>query len=185
MKGPPRLFIGTEWERKGLDILLTAVALMPRTLQTRLSLRVAGLDAPPPELVQHLRYGLSPQVTFLGYLQPEAIQHELSSADVLVVPSRYDGWAMVVEEAMAAGTPVIASDEVGAAADLVVNGYSGFVFPSEDSNALATALNEVVSRDASDRSLDNGALAMVTRHRDAYNIETLERAICASTDPQS
>jgi glycosyltransferase involved in cell wall biosynthesis len=83
---------------------------------------------------------------------------------------------------MAVGTPVIASDEVGAAVDLVVNGYSGFVFPSEDCEALAAALSEVVSRDASDRSLDDGALTIVTRHHNTYNIDTLERAICGNID---
>jgi glycosyltransferase involved in cell wall biosynthesis len=181
-EGTTALFIGTEWERKGLDILLTAIALMPRTLQSCLSLQVAGLDAAPPELVRHLPIEPSVQVTYLGFLQPEAIQHELSSVDVLVVPSRYDGWAVVVEEAMAVGTPVIASDEVGAAVDLVVNGYSGFVFPSEDCEALAAALSEVVSRDASDRSLDDGALTIVTRYHNTYNIDTLERAICGNID---
>jgi glycosyltransferase involved in cell wall biosynthesis len=176
------LFIGTEWERKGLDILLAAVAAIPRKLQSRLALRVAGLKALPRELDGVVGVALSADVTYLGYLEPHDVREELSSADVLVVASRYDGWAVVVEEAMAEGTPVIASDEVGATADLVVDGYSGFIFPSEDSKALAAALTAVICHDVSDGPLSVGAMAIVAKHRDKYNIESLERAICGDVE---
>lgn len=174
------LFIGAEWERKGLDILLSAVTVMPRELQSRLALRVAGLEALPSELEGIFGIAPSADITYLGFLQPNDLRREMSSADVLVVPSRYDGWAVVVEEAMAEGTPVIASDEVGAAADLVVDGCSGFIFPSEDSEALATALAAVMCYGFSDRSLSVGAIAIVAQHRDEYNIQSLEQAICSS-----
>jgi glycosyltransferase involved in cell wall biosynthesis len=171
------LFIGTEWERKGLDILLAATAAMPRELQDRLTLRVAGLKELPPDLEGIIGLAFSSNVTYLGFLEPDDVRKELRSADILVVPSRYDGWAVVVEEAMAEGTPVIASDGVGAAADLVVDGYSGFTFPSEDSAALAAALTAAMCRHVSDPSLGAGALALVAQHRDKYNIESLEQAI--------
>jgi glycosyltransferase involved in cell wall biosynthesis len=171
------LFIGAEWERKGLDIFLKAVAAMPQNLQSRLALRVAGLKALPPELEQIVKIPCSAWVTYLGFLQPDDVQNELSSADVLVVPSRYDGWAVVVEEAMAEGTPVIASDEVGAAADLVLDGHSGFVFPSGDAEALAAALTALMCRDDQGRSLSVGAMTIVAQHRDKYNIESLELAV--------
>jgi glycosyltransferase involved in cell wall biosynthesis len=174
------LFIGIEWERKGFDILLTAVAAMPRELQSRLALRVAGLKELPLELRGIV--ALAANVTYLGYLEPHDVRKELSSADVLVVPSRYDGWAVVVEEAMAEGTPVIASDEVGATADLVVDGYSGFAFKSGDSQALTAALIAVTCHDVSDRSLNVGAMAIVAQHRDKYNIESLEKAICGDLE---
>jgi glycosyltransferase involved in cell wall biosynthesis len=176
------LFIGTDWARKGLDILLSAAAGLPGEVQSRLELRVAGLSGLPPELRGIARMTPVAQVAYLGYLQPDEIRKELACADVLVVPSRYDGWAVVVEEAMAEGTPVIASDAVGAAADLVVDGYSGYRFPSGDSGALASALSAIMSRDASERPLSAGALATVIRHRDLYNVEALQRAIRGTAD---
>ena len=151
------LFIGSEWRRKGLDTLLAATAALPLELQSRLAVRVAGLKELPTELKGSVAIGPSAHVTYLGFLQPDEVRNELRSADVLVVPSRYDGWAVVVEEAMAEGTPVIASDQVGAAPDLVVDGYSGFTFPSEDSEALAVALTAVMCHDALDQSLSIGA----------------------------
>jgi glycosyltransferase involved in cell wall biosynthesis len=177
-QGITALFIGNEWRRKGLDILLAATAAMPGELQSRLALRVAGLKAPPAEL-EGIAGPRSADVAYLGFLEPRDVRKELGAADVLVVPSRYDGWAVVVEEAMAEGTPVIASDEVGAAADLVVDGYSGFTFPSEDSEALAAALTAVMHHNVADRSLSAGALAIVAQHHDKYNMQSLERAVSA------
>lgn len=181
--GITALFIGTEWKRKGFDILLAAAAAMPWRLQSRLAIRVAGLKAIPPELTEIAGTAPLGDVTYLGFLEPHDVRKELSSADVLVVPSRYDGWAVVVEESMAVGTPVIASDEVGAAADLVVDGYSGFTFPSEDIEALAAALVAVVCHDVSGQSLRAGAAAVVDQHHKKYNMESLERVICR--DPTS
>jgi glycosyltransferase involved in cell wall biosynthesis len=171
------LFIGSDWLRKGLDVFLAAAAEMPRALQSRLELRIAGLSELPLDLKGIV--GMTPEahVAYLGYLEPDEVRRELGCADVLVVPSRYDGWAVVVEEAMAEGTPVIASDAVGAAADLVVDGYSGIGFPSGDSGALAVALSSIMSPGTPDQPLSAGALAIVLRHRDMYNIESLERAI--------
>jgi glycosyltransferase involved in cell wall biosynthesis len=177
-EGITALFIGAEWKRKGLDILLAAAAAMPWQLQARLAIRVAGLKAIPPELAAMAGTAPSADVTYLGFLEPHDVRKELFSADVLVVPSRYDGWAVVVEEAMAEGTPVIASDEVGAAADLVMDGYSGFTFPSEDVEALAAALAAVVRHDVSGQSLRAGATAVVAQHRKKYTMESLERVIC-------
>jgi glycosyltransferase involved in cell wall biosynthesis len=171
------LFIGTDWARKGFDIFLAAAAEMPLELQSRLELRVAGLSGLPPELNGIAGMAPAANVAYLGYLEPDEVRRQLDCADVLVVPSRYDGWAVVVEEAMAQGTPVIASDAVGAAADLVVDGYSGFTFPSGNSEALAVALSAIMSPAASDRPLSAGAMAIVIRHRDMYNIESLEKAI--------
>ena len=171
------LLIGSDWKRKGLDTLLAATAALPSELQSRLAVRVVGLKELPSELEGVAAIGPSADFTYLGFLQPDDVRNELRSADVLVVPSRYDGWAVVVEEAMAEGTPVIASDQVGAAADLVVDGYSGFTFPSEDSEALAAALAAVMCHDALDQSLGIGAKAIAIQHRDKYNIESLERTL--------
>jgi glycosyltransferase involved in cell wall biosynthesis len=172
------LFIGAEWKRKGLDILLAAISRMPSEVQSRLIVRVAGLQELPPELDGVVGMAPSAEVSYLGFVEPDELRKELRSADVLIVPSRYDGWAVVVEEAMAEGTPVIASDQVGAAADLVVDGYSGFKFPSDDSKALAAAITAVMSPDSSAQPLSVGAKAIAVQHRKRYNVRALEQAIC-------
>ena len=82
----------------------------------------------------------------VGPQPPGDVRNFLSTADVVVVPSRRtstfrEPWGLVVNEAMHAGTPVIATDQVGAAAGgLVRNGRNGLVVPADDPGALAAAL---------------------------------------------
>lgn len=72
-------------------------------------------------------------VTFAGFLNQQAMPAAYAAADVLVVPSvRDETWGLVVNEAMAAGTPAIVSDMVGCAPDLVICDKTGSIFPAGD-----------------------------------------------------
>jgi glycosyltransferase involved in cell wall biosynthesis len=74
--------------------------------------------------------------TVLGFRNPEDIPPIFAAADVFVLPSRHDGWGVVVNEALGAGLPIIASDRTGAAHDLVQHGVNGFVTGAGDVEAL-------------------------------------------------
>ena len=68
-------------------------------------------------------------------------------ADVLVLPSSFEPWGLVLNEAMCGGLPVVASDKVGAAADLVRDGVNGFVYPAGNVGALADRLQRVLGNE--------------------------------------
>jgi glycosyltransferase involved in cell wall biosynthesis len=124
------VFVGRDEPGKGLDVLLDAWSRV-RLAPPSAALALVGVDGMPG--------GVGPQ-------PPASVRNFLSTADVVVVPSRRtstfrEPWGLVVNEAMHAGTPVIATDQVGAAAGgLVRNGRNGLVVPSEDPGALAAAL---------------------------------------------
>jgi glycosyltransferase involved in cell wall biosynthesis len=124
------VFVGRDEPGKGLDVLLEA--------WSRVRLQ-------PPSGVLAL-VGVEGVTGAVGPQPPTSVRNFLATADVLVVPSRRtstfrEPWGLVVNEAMHAGTPVIATDQVGAAAGgLVRNGRNGLVVPSEDPAALAGAL---------------------------------------------
>ena len=80
------------------------------------------------------------RVRFLGFLNQSRLPAVYSGADLLVLPSEYEPFAVVVNEAMCCGCPVIASDRVGAARDLVAAVRPDFVFPAGDVRALGQAL---------------------------------------------
>jgi len=100
---------------------------------------------------------------------------EYAAADVLCVPSRYDGWGLVVPEGLAAGLPVIATDRMGAALEFVESGKNGWLIRAGDEEALFEAMREAavmaplklseVSRRAREsvreHTLRNGALRFV------------------------
>lgn len=81
-----------------------------------------------------------PAVEYLGRLSGNALLHAYSRADVFVLPSRAEPWGLAVNEAMAAGLPVIVTDRVGCVEDLVREGKNGRVVPSACPTRLAEAM---------------------------------------------
>ena len=89
---------------------------------------------------QATQRGIQERVKFLGFVNQSQLPALYSAADVMVLPSGYEPFAVVVNEAMCCGCPVIASDQVGAARDLVAPVRPDFVFPAGNIRALATTL---------------------------------------------
>jgi len=91
--------------------------------------------------LQELRskYGLNELVTFLGKRDQDTLPYYYSAAEAVIVPSQYESFGMVALEAMACGTPVVAS-QVGGLAFLVQDGITGYTVPTSDPQALADRL---------------------------------------------
>jgi glycosyltransferase involved in cell wall biosynthesis len=138
------VFAGQIIERKGLDILLDALGPVFDEYPS-LTLSVIGDGDMLPRLRRLVQERLlTERVTFEGVIPPERIPARLAVADLLVLPSRWDGWGVVVNEAFSVGIPAVVSDRCGAA-DLIENGQNGYVFRSEDADALRTALRSFLS----------------------------------------
>jgi glycosyltransferase involved in cell wall biosynthesis len=84
--------------------------------------------------------GVAPRVRMLGFVNQTQLPAVYSSADLMVLPSEYEPFAVVVNEAMCCGCPVIASDRVGAVRDLIAPVCPEFVYPSGNIDALASIL---------------------------------------------
>jgi D-inositol-3-phosphate glycosyltransferase len=146
------LFVGRIEPLKGLDTLLRAIAAMRKAgihCQVPHYLAVVGGD--PSATGENLssemirlqslcsELGLNDMVLFLGKRDQASLPYYYSAADVLIMPSHYESFGMVALEAMACGTPVVAS-KVGGLAFLVVDGETGFVVPDNDPIALSEKL---------------------------------------------
>jgi len=99
-----------------------------------------------------VKHGLD-SVRFLGFQSRTEISKYYATADLLVLPSRRETWGMVVNEALCYALPVIVSDQVGAAMDMVRDGENGFVFPSCNVGALALRLQQMVDLSDEERHL--------------------------------
>jgi glycosyltransferase involved in cell wall biosynthesis len=138
------LFVGQFEERKGLADLLDAFASMPDLPAT---LRLAGNGSLEPEVRR--RAGEDRRIELVGYVPQEHLPEQLARARCLVLPSittalDREPWGLVVNEAMHAGVPVIATDAVGAAAGgLVQDGRNGLVVPEQRPAALAGAIHRL------------------------------------------
>jgi glycosyltransferase involved in cell wall biosynthesis len=89
--------------------------------------------------------GIADHVRFLGFVNQSGLPETYCASDVLVLPSSYEPFGVVVNEAMLCGCAVIVSDRVGARFDLVRQGETGFVFPSSNVGALAGVLRLALS----------------------------------------
>jgi D-inositol-3-phosphate glycosyltransferase len=107
--------------------------------------------------------GLSDLVTFLGALDQDALPDYYAAAEAVIMPSHYESFGMVALEAMACGTPVIAS-EVGGLAYLVLDGETGFHVPDSDPNLLAERICEIIT----DRLLRRELGEQAARHAQGY-----------------
>ncbi len=90
-----------------------------------------------------------------GFVNQTEVPRYYAAADVLALPSGYEPWGLALNEGMCFSLPVVASDAVGAAPDLVRNGENGFVYPAGDTQALADALSRVLA--SPERRLQMGA----------------------------
>jgi glycosyltransferase involved in cell wall biosynthesis len=132
------LYVGRlAWE-KGADVLIESVRRISPT-RPDIGLLIVG-DGVEREALQEQAHHM-PQVFFLGFRDWNQLPKFYAAADLLVVPSRYDQWGLVVNEAMASGLPVLATRKVGAVQDLILEGQTGFVAPENDADALASAID--------------------------------------------
>lgn len=143
------LFVGRIQPLKGIDTLIRSIALVRRdqpALTDKLCISIIGgnpgaeADDEQTEF-QRLNtlkeeLGLGDLVTFLGAKDQDTLVNYYSAAEVVVMPSHYESFGMVALEAMACGTPVIASD-VGGLTYVVEDNFNGYLVPSQDYAAMA------------------------------------------------
>lgn len=150
------LFVGRIEPLKGLETLLRAIAILrDRGVCECNQLMLAIIGGEPDDAItanaelerlRQLRHalGIADLVTFMGKQDQDALPDYYAAAEVLVMPSHYESFGMVALEAMACGTPVIAS-QVGGLAYLVRHGQTGFHVPDRDPEALADRICAIIT----------------------------------------
>ena len=143
------LFVGRIEPLKGLDTLIKAMSCQRSANLGQVTLVVIGGDpnvSPAVMSEEMVRIQglcddlcMGRMVTFLGKRAQDTLPYYYSAADVLVMPSHYESFGMVALEAMACGTPVVAS-QVGGLAFLVRDGETGYHVPDQDPEALCDKL---------------------------------------------
>jgi glycosyltransferase involved in cell wall biosynthesis len=136
------LFAGKLIERKRPADVISAAA--------RLGANVVVALAGNGELMTETRAAAQRagvRVTWCGFLNQSGMSRVLPAADCVAVPSRWESWGLIVNEALASGTPCVVSDGVACAPDLMRDDVSGYVHAVGDVESLARALRRV--RDAS------------------------------------
>jgi glycosyltransferase involved in cell wall biosynthesis len=145
------LFAGSLGQRKGLSYLLKAIETLGAHVElTLLGRKAASGCAPLESAVKKYRW--------LPTLNHGGVLREMHSHDVLVLPSLFEGFGLVILEAMAQGTPVITTEHT-AGPDVIENGTDGFIVPIRSSTAIAEKLELLASERERLRSMKIAAKA--------------------------
>ena len=175
------LFVGRLDPLKGLDTLIRAMCKLteiePETSKGLcLAVIGGGDDENGPDLSNELEcldrlkneVGISDLVIFLGSRTQTTLPYYYSAAEVCVVPSFYESFGLVALEAMACGTPVIAS-RVGGLQHTIEDDVTGFLVPAGDADALAEKLRLILS----DRNLRERLAANAHHRAQAYTWQSV------------
>ncbi len=161
------------WKRPGDLLRAFAEAKLSDAL-----LVIAGEGPLRAELEsQAAALGIAGRVRFLGFVNQSQLPSVYTAADLMVLPSEYEPFAVVVNEAMCCGCPVAASDHVGAARDLVAPVWKEFVYGCGDVSALAALLKDALADRARLSSLRPAAVAHMRTWSPERNIAATFEAI--------
>jgi glycosyltransferase involved in cell wall biosynthesis len=140
-------------------------------------LLLAGDGAQRPEIDALVRRRRIPGVLTPGFLNQTELPAAYGAADMLVLPSvLHETWGLVVNEAMNFGLPLVVSDKVGCARDLVRPGWNGFVVPHQDLGALSLAIETLVTEPETRAQFGRRSRALV----DDYSLERCADSIVAA-----
>lgn len=172
-RGWPRLlFLGTDWRRKGLDVLLRSVSSL-RGEFPDMRVSVAGPNPNEFALLDLLKKSeVADRVDLLGRIGPQAVASHLWQADAYVLPSRREALGVAVLEAMAAGVPVVAS-RVGGIPEIIRSEAEGLLVKPEDPAALAGALRRLLEHSELRKRLAGAGPARA----EAFSVPSMTEAI--------
>jgi len=134
------VYVGELCRRKGIDLLLEAFAHIVRS-NPSIGLALVGKDSGDANYRELAgRQGINDNVLFRGPIQASRISSVIGAGGVLVLPSRFDGWGMTLNEAASLGRALISTDRCGSAYHLIMEGENGFVVPAGNVLKLAGAI---------------------------------------------
>lgn len=182
----------------GRPIILFASKLQTRKhcdhlLEAYLALREPGQQDPSPYLLivgdgeernaleAMVQQSGCTSVRFAGFRNQTELPRFFDLSDIFVLPSRHEPWGLIVNEAMNASLPVVVTDDVGAAVDLIEDGVTGFTYPVGNVQALHQVLQRALSNPQQLKQIAEQALHRIQQWDFEADIRGLKTALRAVT----
>lgn len=154
------LYVGTIEDRKGLIYLVKALSLLPKEMKERILLNIVGKTISNDYLTtlkkEVEKASLQNAVSFCGRLERDELDHLYNTSSLFVFPSLYEGFGMVIIEAMQRSLPVIAFDNT-AMPYTIKNNENGIIVPNKDCRAFANAIKSLLENRSLYEKLSDGA----------------------------
>ena len=170
------LYVGRLIEAKGVQYLLKAFSLVNKDFKN-VELLIVGDGYYRDQLLSIVRKNNIENVSFRGFAQITQLTKFYFVADVLVLPSLYEPWGLVINEAMNFGLPIITTEGVGAAGELVQDGKNGYIVKPGDVTSLYIALRKIIRDYKLAIKLGKESLKMIRFHTPKRSADILHQAI--------
>jgi len=164
------LYVGRLEPHKGIVNLLNIFSKLA-VKHPNITLLVVG-DGSLRKLVEDTS-AIEENIKYTGRLSGDRLLDTFAIADSFVLPSFFEPWGLVINEAMAAGLPVLVSDRVGSNSDLVDEGKTGFIYDATDACQLAIQMEKLVTDMSSTKKMGSNSLLKIsswTKKNEAENI---------------
>lgn len=158
------LAVGQFIDRKGFDILLKAFT----KISNNSGLYFVGGEPTIQYLDIIKKYNIK-NVHFIGFIGKEELKLYYSAADIFVHPTREDIWGLVINEALAAGLPVVTTNRCGAGLELIKNNENGFLVDVDDVDKLSEKIQIILNNEELKKRMENNAIKIIKK----YTIETM------------
>jgi len=146
------IFVGQLIERKGILLLIEAIRVIAET-KHNFHLNMIGIGKSTSRLNEYIeKHQLQNKITLFGAIQSDYIANYIGKADLLILPSVFDGWGMVVNEALQSCTPVLVSDQCGAK-ELIEHRKDGLIFKGNDLESLIENMRFFLQLSLAERNL--------------------------------
>lgn len=147
------------WASKGFDILIAAWGqVAPKHKEWCLQIAGTGKEKDKEAIMEMIEYaGVLRQTTLLGYVEDMLPIYQRSA--VFALSSRYEGFGMVLIEAMSQGCACVACDYKGRQKEIITNDNEGIICPTEDVESLANALERLITDETFRQKLQQGAIS--------------------------
>lgn len=159
--------------RKGIDVLLKAAKELPKDV----GIYIIG-GTPTEEYISLKNEANLSNVHFISFTDKATLKKWYGGAEIMVLPTREDIWGLVVNEALAQGTPVVTTDRCIAGLELVKNEENGYIVPVGEVSSLADKINTILADSGLQQRMANNCLKiikeytferMVQSHMDIFN----------------
>jgi glycosyltransferase involved in cell wall biosynthesis len=148
---------------KGIDVLISAMPMILKSYP-KVKLLIVGDGAEEEKLATLAeKLKVADDITWAGLQPKDRLEEFYSQMDVVVVPSRFEGFGLTAIEAMNHGIPVVAS-AVDGLKEVIVDGSSGVLFESEDSDALSKTIVDLIEDDLKRDTLAKAGKKRVEEH---------------------
>jgi glycosyltransferase involved in cell wall biosynthesis len=176
LSGVVFVYVGRLWCGKGTGPLLVGYAALEHGFPGGTTLLVVG-DGPEEAHIAQLARSEGLSVKLAGFHQRADLPRLYAAADVFVFPTLGDPYGLVVDEAMAAGLPVISTTAAGEIRERVVDGVNGYLVPPDDPEALAVAMRRLALDPALRSQMGARSAEMIADYTPDHWAEAFEKAV--------